>query len=337
MKNGLLFTILLAFTACAVAPRAPDYGAKQPEYDKGLRALAAEDYAEAARVFDKLLVQKPGLELDLVTLFNSGSAYEGLGECQKASDRYRQVVRSSAGKFKSIEAQALFRLSLMYECLGEDAKTITALLDAKKRARDLPVETSDAEIPARIAAAYARLGNRDLALQYFEKASRGLKSALSQAPTERQTEMAARTLFLMGHLSLSQQKAEGDANSYLQSIIMQQPHLLRAIELNHDRWSAKAETDLKLAYDNIWKFRLEDENKQREFYTHALQTINELRKIHLPGGNARVEGIFAALDSHETKLQAELSNVSERNALTPDAERREGLKRDGKLVDPPAH
>src|SRR5665213_4402945 len=141
MKRFLILTLLLV-SACVTKPKKsseiPDQDSPhQAEFDRGVQALDGERYQEAASIFDSLLLEKPGTELDLVTLFNSGIAYEGLAQCKTAADRYRKVVRSSAGSFKRIEAEALFRLSLAYECLGQDAKTVTALLDAKRRGKDL--------------------------------------------------------------------------------------------------------------------------------------------------------------------------------------------------------
>jgi tetratricopeptide (TPR) repeat protein len=312
MKKSFALLLVLTLSACvtekkkAIENKDAD---KQPVFDQGMKALEGENYSEAARIFDKLLVQKPGLEMDVVTLYNSGAAYEGLGDCQKASDRYRQAVRSSAGKFKRIEGEALFRLSLQYECLGQDAKTVSSLLDAKKRAKDLPFETINAEVPARMAAAYARLGNRAKAVEYFTQASRGLKGLVSRGATSTaQKETIARTLFLMGQLSPNQRRAEAQPMGYLQSLSMQQPFLLQAMEMNHTHWSAKAESDLKLAYDNIWKFQIKDPHQQREFFTRSLQTVSELRKIRLPSNDPRIEGMFASLDQTETQLQTALSN-----------------------------
>ncbi len=307
---------------------------KVTQYDQGMRALEHEDYDEAAQIFDRLLVQKPATELDLVVLFDSGAAYEGKGDCARSLDRYRQVVRSSAGKFPRIEGEALFRSSLMYECLGQDAKAITSLVDAKKRGKELPFETLNAEIPARLAAAYARIGNRDKALQYFNQASKGLKQVVTQGGRGLQVERVAHTLFLMGRLSPSQRMAAVEPGTYLQSVSMQQPYLLQAMELNNAAWSTRAQDDLKLAYDNLWKFKIPEPEKRRDFFTRALQSINELRKIRMPKSDSRIDDVFATLDRTQNQLQGELSRVAETNPLTPEAEKRGGLKREGKLVDP---
>ncbi len=337
MKNIAIVVLAFSFFACATKPKrvGSEPETASSEFEQGLRALEAEDYESAATIFDRLLVEKPASELDLVAIYNSGAAYEGLTKCKVAAERYRQVVRSSAGKFTRIEGEALFRLSVMYGCLGQDTKEITALLDARKRGKDLPPEIVDAEIPARLAAAYARIGNRTKALQFFTQASRGLKGVVKPRDGRKvQTERVARTLFLMGSLSPNQRRGEVDPETFLQSIAMQQPYLLQAMEMDHPVWSGKASDDLQNAYDNVWKFKIEDPNKRREFYTRAVQTINELRKIRMPRPEPRIDAVFAMLDKTESRLQTELSQVAEQNRLTPEAERRQGLKRTGRLVNP---
>lgn len=308
----------------------------QPEFDRGMRALDHEDFVNAADIFDHLLVAKPASEMDLVITYDSGVAHEGLGECPKAAERYREVVRGSAGKYQRVEAQALYRLSLMYECLGQDAKTVTSLLDARKRAKDLPLEIERAEIPARLAAAYSRLGNREKALEYFSQASVGLKAILAKGTSAKaQKEAMSRTLFFMGHLNTAQKAGAVDPIGYLKSLSMQQPYLLQAVEIGHLTWSRKAADDLTAAYDNMMNFQFKDRQQKYAFYTQAMQVIAELRKIRMPDGGVQEDNIFVQVDKTQRRIQMALADASVTNPMTAEAEKREGLKREGRIVDAP--
>ncbi len=306
----------------------------QAEFDHGMKAMEAQNYSEAARIFDHLLLQKPGSEMDLVAQFNSGSAYEGLGECPRAAERFHQVVRSAANKFSRIESESLFHLSLMYECLGQDIKTVTALLDAKKRGKDLPPEVLGAEIPARLAAAYSRLGNRAKALEYFDQASRGLKTVLSRGASHTQLDQLTRTMYLMGQLSPGQRRGNVDPTTYMQSISMQQPYLLQCVEMKRAPWSTRAKEDLQVAYDNIWHFQFSEPEQKHILYTRGLQSIQELKKIRMPKAEPALDELFAFIDKTESQLHTELIKVPETTRLTPEAEKREGIRRDGRLVNP---
>ncbi len=333
--------VVAATLGCATQTKKPDLrdslkeeASESQAFSRGMQALEAENYSAAAEIFDRLLVQQPATELDLVTLYNAGAAREGLGECKQALDRYRRVVKSSAGKFNRIEAEALYRASLMYECLEQDTKAIPAMIDARKRSKELSVEIRAAELPARLAAAYARIGNRARALHYFNEAGRGLKRVVSLDGQSQQIERVSRTLFFMGRLSPTQRKAEVEPIAFLKSLAVQQPYLLQSIELNHSQWSNKSTEDLRTAYDNLWRFKFDDQRQNREFLTRALQTLNELRKIRLPMPNTRVDSVFALLDKTETRIQSELMQMADGIPLTPEAKKRQGLRREGRLVDP---
>ncbi len=340
MRGLILLISLSLFAGCAGTPNEQLIADETPPppqlpvFEQGVRALEREQYADAARIFDRLLVAKPATEHDLVTTFNSASAYEGLGNCAKAVDRYREVARGSAGKFQRLESLAYFRLSLMYECLGQDVKAITALLDARKRGRELPFATRHAEIPARLAAAYARIGNRKKALEYFALANKGLKKIVTEETGKKQQDILGQSLFLMGQLNPGQRRAEGDPKAYLQGLSMQQPHLLQAVELRHATWSRKAATDLDVAYDNIWKFKFTNPEAQNDYYVQAIQVVRELKRLKMPNEDAEVAAIFAKADATESRLNIEISKVVEGNRLTPEAEKREGLRREGRLVSP---
>lgn len=340
MKTRTLLLALVFVSACSSAKKAEEdkqemaEEMKRPRFEQGLKALDNNRFADAAKVFDGLLVSKPGTELDLITLYNSGAAYEGMGDCPKAAERLREVVRSSAGKFKRIEAQAFYRLSFMYECMGQDNKSIAALLDAKKRSSDLSFAVANAEIPARLAAGYARIGNRQKALEYFALADKGLKKIIAQEEGRRQHEILAQSLFYMGQLNPAQRKGEGDPIGFLQGLSLQQPYLLQSVEMNSTPWSTKAHDDLTTAYDNIFKFKIEDEKTRRDFYTRAIQTCNELIRIRSPKADPAIDQVYAKVDRTLSQLNSEMAKVAESNRLTPEAQKRDSLKRQGRLVDP---
>jgi tetratricopeptide (TPR) repeat protein len=341
MRVFLSLMIALIVAGCASSPTgsngaAPSESA-QAKMDSGTKALSQENYGEAAQIFDAILVQNPASEFDLLASYNSGVAYEGLGECKKASERFRQVATGSANKFQRIEAEALYRLSMTYECLADDKKTISALLDARKRVKFLPHETADAELPARLAAAYARIGQRQKALEYFKEAGNGLKLALTQAggtTNKIQQQFAARTLYSMGQLTTSQRSLMLDAKSFLQSISLQQPFLLQAAEINVAPSSRKAADDLIFVYENMQKLTPNKEAEVRAFYELALQDIAEIKRIRLPNKGVMVEEIFNKIDVQESRIRQALMSQSEITPLTQDAERREGLKRQGRVVGP---
>jgi tetratricopeptide (TPR) repeat protein len=340
MRSKFL-VLFLILGACAETkkdsvPNESVTASAQTQMERGMNALSKEDYATAADIFDNMLVQKPASQFDLLATYNSGVAHEGLGDCKKASELYRRAAVSSAGKFKKVEAEAYFKLSLSYECMGDDKKSITALLDAKKRSAYLSQDVAHAELPARLAAAYARLGQRVKAMQYFREAGNGLKGSLASAGTTArlQTEFAANTLYAMGQLTAKQKNLTDTSRGYLQSLSMQQPYLLQSAEMAVNPASQKAAQELSFAYDNLLKMTPAQPDQVRPFLQLALADIAEIKKIRLPNKGPLVEQIFSKIEVQESNIRQMLMAQADTTPLTPDAQRREGLKQTGRLVDP---
>lgn len=61
--------------------------------EKGERAILAQQWQEAVDAFETLLAGDPASNDDPQVLFDLGVAYEGLGQREKARERYREVTR----------------------------------------------------------------------------------------------------------------------------------------------------------------------------------------------------------------------------------------------------
>src|ERR1700727_1549065 len=136
----------------------------QARMNRVLQDMTRGDYEAATEEFGHLLVQKPASEFDLIAMYNDGSAYVLLDDCKRGAELFRHTVHAaSALKIKRVEAESLYQLAQAYECMGNDRRTIAALLDAHHLQTYLRPEIGQAELPARLAAAYARIGQRDKA------------------------------------------------------------------------------------------------------------------------------------------------------------------------------
>ena len=337
-----LIVALLAATACSTAPKQNPHvptDSAQTQLEDGMKALQSSDFGTAAAIFDRLLTQKPASEFDLIVLYNAGVAHDGLGECKRSSELYRKAITGSVAlKRPRVEAEAYYRLSMAYECIGDDQKTIVSLLDTKKRAKNLTPDIANAELPARLAVAYARIGQREKAMQFFREAGNGLKLALTQAgtTTQIQQKFAAKTLYAMGTLTPLQKGLNGDPKGFLTALSMQQPYLLQSAELNIAPDSRKAADELIFAYENLLKMKPNDPIGARNFLQVALQDIAEIKKIRLPNKGPLVDEIYDKIDAQESHIRQQLVSVSDTTPLTAEAQSREGLKRQGRVVSPNA-
>lgn len=349
-----LFAVLSSwFIGCSSAPKqdapAVDMQPVDPALDKkfneGLKALEEERYRQAVQIFDSILVQNPASEFDLIALYNSAAAYEGLSRCKTAGRRYRQVARTSAGRYPRVEAMALFRLSYAYECLGYPQKVIASLLDVQRRKEYLSEEVVYAEVPARLAASYAQLGQLEVAKKYFDQAEAGiqrLRRIHSQRPDL--VDLLARTYFFMGRVQ-ARQETDVKPQGFFQSLRFQQAHLIKAVELESDPWSRKASETLLEAYRDLWEYleqgrarRANASYQERRQYVldwveGGQQALAELKTLRFPRAQEGQEAkrMFSQLEEEERRMQEFLAEFAVSHPLTPEAESREGIKREGKV------
>lgn len=354
-----LFLVLLLSTqvGCSLFHKKKDGGssASTPDpkvmvqFEKGLKYLEEENYTSASVTFERILAQNPTSEFELVTMFNAGAAREGIRDCKGAADRYRKAVAGARGKFPQIESQSLYRLSFAYECLGVDPKVITSLLEIKSHPMGLPDETLLTELPARLAAAYARAGNKELSREYYDQANKGLEDLkVSFRSKARYAEVLARTLFFMGRLNLPDERVKSNAKAYLENVRTLQPYLAQSIALDAPTWSEKSYGQLANAYEQVWNYvdqsptdekkdALLKENESRRYRlmiakeaSHALEALKLLNNVPIrPGSLAdRLNRMLAAQEKRFSKL---LTDNSVTTLQSLESQKREGLKREGRL------
>jgi tetratricopeptide (TPR) repeat protein len=329
-------------------PEAPD------RYRTAVSLLNEEKFEQALNALDTFLQADPTSSWTQAATLNSGRALEGLARWTEASDRYRAVVASTKDAPK-LQAMALYRLSFCYEALGDEQSVVATLHDLLSRAKFLPSEVSGAELPARLAGAYARVGNFDEAVDYYKRAESGilrLRKESHQTGGKDLPEWLPRTLYYMGSMAL-QQLSWDNFETALRPLARSQVYLLEAAELGVEPWSLRAAKDLMGTYNELWK-AIEDapvqasdplytlratQEKQWDRAILLLDSVGELKARELPGAlfktdlgeQARQIATFLTeLDHRAQKLLAERP-IGE--GLTRESiERREGIR--GQVVAP---
>lgn len=113
-----------------LGPRAE--GTAKELRDQGERAILAQDWRTAVDAFEALLAGEPSASRDAPLLYDLAIAYEGLGEREKARERYRNVGRLADG---SLARNALSREVSIdayledWKALGEVGETLLARRD----------------------------------------------------------------------------------------------------------------------------------------------------------------------------------------------------------------
>jgi hypothetical protein len=354
MRNILLAMALLSAAACGGKQKsAESYSTRadvsQEAFQRGMKALDEERYTEAARIFEKILVDSPAEEYDFVVMYNLGAAHEGLKNCKSAADTYKSVAKGSAGKFPRLEVLALLRLSYAYECLGQNEKVIVALMDVRRRVKHLPEDAAKSEVPARLAAAYARMGNRKEGEKYFKQALQGVKFLqVKYKDSILLADRLSESLYFMGRSHVSENEFLRNPVAQVKGLELMQLYLLQAAELGSAKWSGRAVNEILGNYSRVWNFlekldapensdpslRVRERDKLRsDVLRETLRSVRVLRAQRIPNRqeSAPVAQLFQGLEREERKLTAMINEIGPYTDLTPQAADREGLKRPGKV------
>lgn len=355
---GLLSVMVLV--ACSAAKKQNDLSAatkKQDQmflnFEKGNGLLDENKPAEAAVVFDQMIVDSPTSQLDILIVYNSGISHLLAKNCEVAAERFRKVIRLTAKTVQAVRGRSLLRMSDVYTCLGDDSKAITALVEVAKGKFDLSVEVVKAEIPAKLAAAYARIGNLKEANRYFQIAERGLVQVETnyRNPQARIKAMAM-TLFLMGNISqINIQTMPSDV--YFDTVKSLQRYLYRAVELNTEPWADQAAQQIEQIYKNTWSYidrvpagpsatinaqvgERERRQEQTRVAQAALQSLRALLSERIPDKNepAGVKQLIQLVKNEETKIRNYLALNIVGSDLTPEARAASALKRPGQVANP---
>jgi hypothetical protein len=365
--NGLsvlAIAVTLLLTACGgkekrdlnvdnqeVMGQPADAGAMK-KFNLGIEQLDKEDYSSAENSFRSLVIENPTSQFHWVAMYNLGASYEGLQKCHEAGIAYRKVARASANKYPRLEAQSLFRLSFAYSCLGFDEKAVAALLDTRRRSSLLQEDVAVAEIPARLAAAYARLGNKKKADEFYAQAQKGVQLLRERNKNRRAIrDVLAKTLFLMGRMVPIEKRVAADPFEYLVTLQQLQLYLLEAVELNSEQWSPMAAKELNRSYQNIWDLvaqvkplnTLDEELKKQNAtdirFRAASESLTNLKILRASfrrdiDRNSHVEQLRAELDQKQKMLETYLVENAVQTPLSSQAEKMQGLKRQGRTNEP---
>src|SRR6185312_13989540 len=101
--NKILIATVLFACGCAHAPESgyQAYQQKQKDiiaqFNQANKIMDDGQFKQAAKAYDNIGLNDPVGQLDLIIIFNAGSAYYQAGDCRTAGERLRGVVRL-AGK-----------------------------------------------------------------------------------------------------------------------------------------------------------------------------------------------------------------------------------------------
>ena len=361
-----IFLMLLGaflFTACSAfqtdektgAPIDPRIRAEQEaelskvdqNYENGYYSVARQEYSEFLMKFpNSVFYQRARLGI--------AKSFEGEEKWTEAAQIYRETIGATRERQPEIAAYALYRISLCYENLGDEARVLASLKDALSLKQHLTPEQADAEIPARMAASYSRMGLDKDAQENLLLADTGIQNIIRQnrslmdKPTL--NNWSAGTYYRMGLFSTNQLSHE-NLQAALDSFKMVQIFSLRSIELGVSPWSEKAEQSVMTNYQDFWKtiqnFPLaqgmdagaalrQKTERQIYFVGQTLTLLSDLKSARIVSQELRSKisnRFFDSLKNFEMQLEKFLYDQGEFNQMTPEALKRNRLKQNLKLKE----
>jgi tetratricopeptide (TPR) repeat protein len=310
------------------AVQAPD------DYQSGLEALQEAQFQSALEHFDRMIANEPTSPWQQSANLNAGRALLGLVRWAAAAERFRAVIRTTAesgGKVSApkLQAAALYHLSFCQEALGNDSQTIATLIDLQERRQFLEPEIGSAELPARLAGAYARVGNFVEADRYYREAEAGIarlrhraianEAAVTTvgASVKANTSATAtnaplvapvwlgQTLFEMGNTAIDQVNWD-NFESALRPLARSQIYLLEAAELNQAPWSDRAFNLLTKIYGHFWSVIESPPPTSSATVGEPVLVLRDLQAKQIDRAILLNE-LIESLKSHELQNEADIS------------------------------
>ena len=139
----------------------------QSQLSQALSLAEAEQDAAAFRILKKLISKAPSFQMASVVYFNIGSLFEKKRQCAPAKKLYKKSLLANEKQETLLEAQTLWRLGFVYECLKDYDGMLASLKDVQSRVHFLPPEVAFVELNARLALAYSYLKVPDLSKSYW--------------------------------------------------------------------------------------------------------------------------------------------------------------------------
>ncbi|KYG70714.1 hypothetical protein AZI85_01925 [Bdellovibrio bacteriovorus] len=309
--------------------------AEEAELKNAERVLEKGRFKEAQILFKDFYGRHQQSSFYQAARLGEAEALDGMEEYQQAASLYRDVYLRTIQGQPEIAALALYKMSFTYEALGDDEKTIAALLDARKLSEHLPLEVAEAEIPARLAAIYGRQGREQETVDYLSQADKGIAKVLQEQRPQLQPGWLAKTYFQMGLVSTNQ-ISEENFSEFAQGQRWIQVYLFKAMKQNDETWSQRAQEELQNVYRNL--FTLVESSQNRDVQSRLggdlldLMDQAELYKPILGQKETTYEkNFFSYLAEVRKKLDNVLYGSGETMSLTEESQRLNSIKRAGRV------
>lgn len=344
IKHVLVMGMSLVIISCsgrsipssAEAPIIPQKTVEELAMENADVLLDQQDFTEAFKRMSLFQQSHPQSYFFEDSRLKQAKALQGLGQYHESLAITRKVIVTTLKEQPHIAALGLYISSFSYEALGDDLKTVAALRDAQKMGKHLSDEIALAEIPARLAAIYARQGRPKEAQSYLEDADKGITLVQRKRHDALSSDWLGRTFVQMGMVSTNQLSVES-FDSFVQGQRWVQVYLLKALKLNDPKWSLRAQNILNSTYRdllNVFMSVEADPKMQNSLggdFFDLLDQAELFRPLRPELANVYEKNFFSNLTSVRQNVERVLYAPTESMSLTPESQRLNSIKREGRV------
>ena len=319
-------------------------------YQKGRQELEDGAYEQAETSLREFLASTPNSPFTLVAHYNLGRALEEQKKWELADGSYREVIAGAQNLAPKLQTMALYRRSFCLQALNQDAAVVATLNDVYVRRNHLGSQEAVAQLPARMAAAYARVGNFEESVRFFTEAEKGIDKLRRETGGEVPSWLA-QTFYLMGRTGVQKPNWESFSSS-VRPMHRAQKYLVQAIESGVAPWHDLAAVEFMDSYQRLWqviensKPMAADEDallqarslqeRRWQMAAELLESLRISRTFFVPletGPSPTVVKVLTFEGELESKLQETLREQLVGAGPTPESvQRRERVQ--GKVVAP---
>lgn len=342
MKTLVLVMITFSLVNCS------QFSRKGSENQQGQQAQEIADlevaenalqhgrYPQAYQLFVEFISSYKQSRYLQAARLGQAQALEGMEKWSEAAAIARDVYLQTLKYQPDIAAKALYRLSFSYDALGEDHRSIAALVDARRLGKNLPQEIALAEIPARLAAAYGREGQERVALRYLNEAEQGIAQVIKSQANKLSADWLAKTYYQMGSVSMNQLSDE-TFSKFIRGQNLVQLYLIKSMGQNSSVWSQASLEKLRENYRDLYaQVELVKDNKTQQVgFGGELIDLIDRAELYRPISAQRLNkyeaDFYSYLREVRRKTEAILYSTTETMALTEESKRLNSIKRPGRV------
>ena len=283
----LLISLLLYLTSCqSTALKEFQLSPQQSkDFEQAFHYVQNKEFKKAVKIYDKLIVNLSDETAGSLMLFNAGSAYRELGDCNTSVRRYRQLLEKSFNQMR-FKSRGLLEISYSYECLGKTKLSFVSLKDLNLIRKNLSLPFNLSIYPARLGIAYARSGKPLRAEQYKSLALNGILQLKTRYSSEEKLNTEVSSFFYMMGRSYVQKK-HLEPKAFLRAFPYYHLYLWQVLFIEDKEWTLLAQKELISVYDKL-KQSLKDQKGSQVSKANVNQSFKDIelllkkeKKLHL--------------------------------------------------------